>query len=579
MTQERKKGIRARIVVVEVFFFSFILLLGANAVKIQILDSNDLARKAENEYTGTVRIQGKRGEILDRNMNRLGTTIDALSVAASAKKIENPAKDARAIASVLKIDPVKLRKRLSSRRSFVPIKRKISPAEARELKALDIKGLIFQNDVIRFYPNRTLAGQVIGFTGSDAKGLEGLEYGYDSVLQGQRTRLTVTKDATGRQLDPEKRLQERFSGGSLVLTIDRNIQYLSETALEDVVSRFRARSGMAVVMRPKTGEILAMALYPEFNPNAFSEFTRESWRNRVVTDPFEPGSVMKVFVAASAMDKGYCTSKSIFFCENGAYKVGSKVIHDTHESGWLTLGQILKYSSNIGMVKITETTGKQALYDSLTGFGFGRKTGLGSPGESSGTLSSPGKWSTIDTSAITFGQGMSVTALQLAVGFSAIANDGVLMRPLLVQKTLLNTGETDQEFKPQVQRRVISKHTARTVRKMMRSVVSEGGTGFSAALEGYSVCGKTGTAQKVAKGGGGYSKYLYTAAFAGFAPEVNPELVVVVVVDEPRKSHYGSVVAAPAFKSILAESFHYLNIPPDLEQEQIVARVSDGAKS
>ncbi|MCP4117385.1 MAG: penicillin-binding protein 2 [Desulfobacteraceae bacterium] len=579
MGQERKKGIRARIVVVEVFFFLVILLLGAKAVEIQILESSVLSKKATDEYTGTVRIQGKRGEILDRNMNRLATTIDALSVAASARKIENPAADARAIARVLKVDRVKLRKKLSTNRSFVPIKRKISPAEVRELKALNIKGLIFQNDVIRFYPNRGLAGQVIGFTGSDAKGLEGLEFGYDSVLQGEQTRLKVTRDATGRQLDPEKYLKERFSGGSLVLTIDRTIQYISECALKDAVTSFRGKSGMAVVMRPRTGEVLAMALYPEFNPNAFSASTRERWRNRVVTDPFEPGSVMKVFVAASAMDKGYCTPKSIFFCENGAYKVGSKVIHDTHDSGWLTLGQILKYSSNIGMVKITETTGKKALYDALTGFGFGTRTGLGCPGESPGTLTAPARWSAIDASAITFGQGMSVTALQLASGFSAIANDGVLMRPLLVKKTLLNSGETDRVFEPQVQQRVISKHSARAVRKMMRAVVSEGGTGASAALEGYSVCGKTGTAQKVAKNGRGYSRNLYTAAFAGFAPEVNPELAIVVVVDEPRKSHYGSKVAAPAFKSILAKSFHYLNIPPDLEREQIVAGISDGAKS
>ncbi|MBI9090420.1 MAG: penicillin-binding protein 2 [Desulfobacterium sp.] len=579
MTQEIKKGIRARIIVVEVFFFLVILLLGAKAVEIQIIESSDLAKKAITEYTGTVRIQGKRGEILDRNMNRLGTTIAALSVAASPRKIQNPAKDARAIASILEIDPVKLKQKLSNGKPFTPIKRKITPDEVRDLKALNIKGLIFQNDVIRFYPNRTLAGQVIGFTGSEAKGLEGLEYGYDSVLQGQQTRLTITKDATGRHLDPDKRLKEQFNGGSLVLTLDRNIQYISETALKDVVTRYKAQSGMAIVMRPKTGEILAMALYPEFNPNAFSDFARDSMRNRVVTDPFEPGSVMKVFVAASAMDKGYCTPKSIFFCENGAYKVGSKVIHDTHDRGWLTLGQIIKYSSNIGTVKITETTGKQALYDALTGFGFGKRTGLGLPGETPGTLTSPGRWSTIDTAAIAFGQGMSVSALQLAVGISAIANDGVIMRPLLVKKTLLNTGETDQAFEPQVQRRVISKQTARKVRRMMRSVVSEEGTGPNAAIQGYSVCGKTGTAQKVAKNGKGYAKNLYTAVFAGFAPEVSPELTVVVVVDEPRKNHYGGVVAAPAFKSILAESLHYLNIPPDLEPEQIVAGISDGAKS
>ena len=572
-----KKGIRVRIVFVELFFFGLMVLLGVKAIKIQIIDSDDLAKKAENEYTGIVQIQGKRGEILDRNLKRLSTTIDALSVAVFPKRLKNPAKDATLVASVLEMDPVQVRKDFLSDKNFVWIKRKISPTETKALKSLDIKGLSFQEDVMRFYPNRTLAAQVIGFTGSDSKGLEGLEYGYEDVLKGKEIKFTITKDAAGRRLDTERSLSELSSGGGLVLTIDRTIQYISEAALKDVVTRFKAKSGMAIVMGPKTGEILAMALYPEFNPNAFSEFTRDCWRNRTVTDPFEPGSVMKVFLAASAMDKGYCTPKSIFFCENGSYRVGSYTVHDTHPSGWLTLGQIVKYSSNIGAVKISETTGEKALYEALTNFGFGSRTGVCSPGETPGTLTPYRGWSRIDAAAISFGQGMSVSAVQLAAGIGAIANDGVLMRPFLVQKTLLNTGETDQEFNPREVRRVISVQTARKVRRMMRSVVTREGTGTNAAIEGYSVCGKTGTAQKVAKNGRGYSRNRYTAVFAGFAPEKNPELVVVVVVDEPQKSHYGGVVAAPAFKNIVAESFHYLNIPPDLVREQVVARVGDGA--
>lgn len=580
MGKDKNRGIGVRIVIVELFFFSLMVILGANAVKIQIFDGDDLSKKAVREYTDTVQLQGKRGEILDRNLKRLGTTIDALSVAVFPRQLENPAEDLRSIATVLGIDPVKLVQNVSLDKNFVWIKRKISPTDSDALKALKIRGLSFEKDVVRFYPNRTLAAQVIGFTGSDSKGLEGLEYEYEDVLKGKTSIFTITKDASGRRLDAKNNISETLSGGGLVLTIDRTIQYISEAAIKDVVVRFKAKSAMAIVMRPRTGEILSMALYPEFNPNAFSEFTRERWRNRTVTDPFEPGSVMKVFLAAAAMEKGYCTPKSIFFCENGDYRVGSSTVHDTHENGWLTLGQIIKYSSNIGAVKISETTGEQGLYEALTGFGFGSRTEICSPGETAGTLSPFRGWAAIDTAAISFGQGMSVSAVQLAAAFSAIANDGVLMRPFLVKKTLFNTGETDQTFDPQRVRQVISPKTARSVRKMMRSVVTEEGTGFNAAIKGYSVCGKTGTAQKVADDGKGYSKNQYTAVFAGFAPENKPELAVVVVVDEPRKSHYGGVVAAPAFKNIIAESFHYLNIPPDVShdspEEQVLAGVSDG---
>ena len=556
------------------------IILGVNAIKIQIFDGDDLAKKAEREYTDTVQIEGKRGEILDRNLKRLGTTIDALSFAVFPRRLENPAKDLRSIAAVLGIDPVKLVDKVSLDKKFVWIKRKISPAEADALKALKIRGLAFEKDVVRFYPDRTLAAQVIGFTGSDSKGLEGLEFEYNDVLKGKQSRFTITKDAAGRRLDSKNNITETLTGGGLVLTIDRNIQYISEAAIKEVVVRFKAKSAMAIVMKPQTGEILSMALYPEFNLNAFSEFTRERWRNRTVTDPFEPGSVMKVFIAASAIEKGYCTPKSIFFCENGKYRVGSFTVHDTHDYGWLTLGQIIQYSSNIGAVKISETTGQKELYDALTGFGFGSKTEICSPGETAGTLSPYRRWKAIDIAAISFGQGMSVSAVQLASAFSAIANDGVLMRPFLVKNTLFNTGETDEVFEPQKVRQVISPSTAKEVREMMRSVVTREGTGFNAAIPGYSVCGKTGTAQKVAEDGKGYSKDQFTAVFAGFAPENKPELVVVVVVDDPQGSHYGGVVAAPAFKNILAESFHYLNIPPDVGPDsvtdQVLAGLADG---
>ncbi len=577
MAREMNRGIKKRIMVVEVILFVLVVFLGLKAVEIQIVKSVDLTQKAKKDYTGHILLKGKRGEILDRQMNRLGTSTDALSVAASPTTLENPVQCSRSLASVLNLSRKNLQKKLTSKKRFVWIKKRISPKQAKKIKALGIKGIFFKNDVIRFYPNRSLAAQVTGFTGSEGKGLEGLEYKYESILEGKEARVSITKDGNGRRFDTEERLQKRYSGDSLVLSLDRTIQYITECALKEAVEENRAASGMALVMRPGTGELLAMAHYPEFNPNAYSKFEPKRWRNRAVTDPFEPGSTMKVFLAATAMEEGLCTPSSIFFCENGKYKVGRFTVHDTHEYGWLTLHKIIKFSSNIGAVKVSEVTGKQVLHDALASFGFGQKTKVGCPAETSGSLIPYEKWSKIDAGAIAFGQGISVSAVQLVSAISAIANNGTLMKPILVKKIISNTGAVKKRFDPVPVKRVVSEKTARNVKQMMLSVVTEEGTGGNAAMDGYSVCGKTGTAQKVAKNGKGYSKNRYTSLFAGFAPRDNPELAVLVIVDEPKKHHYGGVVSAPAFKIIVSQSFQYLNIPPDAGSEKLVAQLSKGA--
>ncbi len=576
MSKKTDKKMQIRIVVIEVGLLLLIVLLGGTAFKIQVLEKNDLAGRAEHEYTGYDLIKGKRGDILDRNMNKLATTIDALSLACSPSKIKNSVMDAEKLAPILGINRRILAKKFNKRKKFLLLKKNISPDLKTRIDELGIKGLFFRNDVVRFYPNRNLAAQVIGFTGNDNTGLEGLEYRFDSVLKGRKIKISITRDGKGHNLGNDKILEQRFRGDSLVLTIDGTIQYICETALKKAVMDNDAKSGMAIVMRPSTGEILAMALFPEFNPNSFSGFKRGTWRNRTVTDPFEPGSVMKVFVASVAMDKGYCTPKSIFFCENGAYSLGRFVIHDTHSHGWLTLSQIVKYSSNIGAAKVSETIGRKTLYDSLLMFGFGRKTSVDCPGETTGLLIPYGRWSDIDEGAIAFGQGISVSALQLITGISAIADNGVLMKPLIVREIIANDGTIKKKYMPEPVVRVISTDTATRVRHMMRSVVEENGTGTEAAIDGYSVCGKTGTAQKAAKNGIGYAKKKYTAVFTGFAPEKNPQLAVLVVIDEPQKSHYGGVVAAPAFKKIMSEALNYFHIPPDLNSGKLVAENFNG---
>ena len=576
MAHKKKKSIQIRIVIIEFFLFLFLFVLGARAFQIQIFKADYLTKIAETEYTGHIDIQGKRGEIFDRNMNQLGVTIDTLSVAASPVKATVSLENLNKVAKILNINHKDLKKKIKSKKKFVWIKRRISPSEAEQIRQLEIKDLFFKNDVIRFYPNRNLAAQIMGFTGTDNTGLEGLEYQYNSVLEGEKKKIRITKDAKGRQLNTEKMLTQHYAGNSLILTIDRTIQYISETALKEAVEENKATSGMALVMKPDTGELMAIAHYPEFNPNSFSKFNKKNWRNRAVTDPFEPGSIMKVFVVASALEKQYCTKNSIFFCENGEYKVGRFTVHDTHPYGWLALSDIIKFSSNIGIVKIAEVTGKKVMYDYLSLFGFGEQTKLGCPAESSGILMPYNNWSDIDTSSIAFGQGISVSAIQLISGISAIANQGTLMKPLLVKKILSSQGQVEKTFSSRAVRRVISENTAKNIKQMMRLVVEDQGTGTNAAIQGYSVCGKTGTAQKVDKFGKGYSEKDYLALFVGFAPESKPELVTLVIINEPRKNHFGGVVAAPVFKKIMTESFNYLNILPDMNQDIILAKMSDG---
>jgi len=576
MSKDINIKIKHRILFIQVMMVVSIFLLGAKSFDIQIFKAKELSRKAENDYSRYLTIKGERGQILDRSMNKLATSIDAISITACPLKVKDPALTAKKLSRILDMDSKQLENTLSKKRMFAWIAKRISPDQADQIKKLKLNGIYFENDSKRFYPNRNLAAQVIGFTGSDNFGLEGLEFKYNDALEGSSVKIRVKRSGNGGILDLDKKRRAQLKGNSIVLTIDKKIQFLSEQTLERTVKAHKAKSGMALVMRPKTGELLSIAHFPQFNPNNFKEYDNLTFKNRAVTDAFEPGSAMKVFTAAAAIEKGFAP-KSIFFCENGTYKIGTFTIHDTHPHDWLTINQIIKFSSNIGAVKIIETIGDKALHNYLTGFGFGNRTRIGSPGETSGSLSPYQKWSRVDAGAISFGQGLSVSAIQLISGISAIANDGKLMKPMLIKKIISNNGKKIKEYQPETIRRVISSKTAQQVKTMMSLVVKEEGTGVKASMDGYTVCGKTGTAQKALKNKKGYSKNNYISVFAGFAPENNPELAILVVVDEPKKQYYGGDVAAPAFKTIMAESFNYLNIPPE-SGKNMVALVTNGEK-
>ncbi|MDH4205317.1 MAG: penicillin-binding protein 2, partial [Desulfobacteraceae bacterium] len=555
------KQIKLRVIIIGAFFTFFFIIIGVKAMYLQVFRCSWLSQKAADQYEVSFKSSGKRGTIFDRNLREMAVSIDVTSIAAHPTQIENSKSAAKLLSKALKIDRKVLAKKLNSKKKFVWIKRKVTPKEAEAVKKLNMDGLDFIPEHKRFYPNKTLAAQLIGFTDIDDHGLEGIEFNCDDDLSGEVFQYTVLRDAHGRGFEAENMTGLSSSGKNLVLTVDSTIQYIAEKALAETVEEFSAKSGMAVVMVPKTGAILALAHVPLFNPNALERFHRNFWRNRIITDPFEPGSTMKIFSAAAAIESGSSSPSSIFFCENGAYKMGRHVIHDTHEHGWLSLQQIIKYSSNIGAIKFSAITGPEYLSRTLQNFGFGSKTGIDCPGETAGSLPPFKRWTKVDAGTISFGQGVSVSALQLIVATSAVANKGILMKPYVVQAITDHNGRLIKSFGPRRIRRAISEKTAGTLSRIMQTVTTEGGTGVNAALEGYSVCGKTGTAQKIDENGG-YSYEKYVASFVGFAPVENPKIAVLVVVDEPQKQHYGSIVAAPAFKAIAQKTLDYMHIAP-----------------
>jgi cell division protein FtsI (penicillin-binding protein 3) len=533
----------------------------AKAAYLQTLQRSWLSEKAVHQVTTSLDRKGKRGTIFDANLREMAVSVDVDSVAAYPSKISDPDGAARALASALSTNRGPIYRKLRLDRPFVWIKRQADPKEAIAIEKLDLTGIDFIQEHKRFYPNTSLAAQLLGFAGVDGGGLEGLEYFYNNDLEGGSQQTTVLRDALGRGFGTEAGEARLREGHNLVLTIDQGVQFLAEDTLADTVRSSAAASGIAVVLAPKTGAVLALAHYPYFNPNAFDRFDRNAWRNRAITDPYEPGSTMKIFTAAAALASGVATPDSVVFCENGRYRVGGHVIHDVTPQQWLSLTDVLRVSSNIGAAKIGELAGAEELYATLRKFGFGDETGIDCPGESPGVVSPWRRWSRVDQCAIAFGQGISVTALQLAAATAAIANDGVLMRPFVVQAVTDKNGRLVRRQEPTQVRRAVSSKIAGQVREMMTRVVSEDGSGALAMLDGYTAAGKTGTAQK-ADSRGSYAENRYVASFVGFAPAEAPEIVVLVVIDEPKASHYGGVVAAPAFKRIAEETLHYLNVPP-----------------
>jgi cell division protein FtsI (penicillin-binding protein 3) len=562
MKDEREKWARIRIIMIGTVFGLLFLTVVGRAFYLQILQHENLVKKADKQHQHRIDLTPARGSILDRNGTTLAESIHMDSCYAEPRRINDVDGTAGVLAPILGIPKSELVAKLSVNKSFIWIEHWLAPEVATRVRNMKLPGIGFAPESKRFYPNMEIAAHVVGFTGRDPNGLEGIELKYDSTILGNTGYMITERDALGRNITVMNTvIKDSSPGKSVVLTLDKTIQFIAEKELAKAVTESNAKSGMALVMESDTGRVLAMANYPTFNPNSYARYSLAQLRNHVVADSFEPGSTFKVFTIAAALDSGKIKPTDLYNCENGTYRIADRIIHDDHPQSRLTVSEIIKYSSNIGSAKIALRLGEEKLSSYLRNFGFGSRTGIDLPGESPGNLKR--NWYGVDLATISFGQGVSLSAVQLVSAVSAIANGGNLMRPYLVEQILDDSGTVTQKFEPQVVRRVISPETAQKITKMMEAVTGEGGTGTKAALDGYRVAGKTGTAQKVDPVTRTYSPTKRIGSFVGFVPADKPKLTIAVIIDEPQGVKYGGVVAAPAFRGIAQNSLAYLKIQPN----------------
>jgi cell division protein FtsI (penicillin-binding protein 3) len=554
----------------------------SSAWRVQVEDGPEWRDMAEKQRQRRLHIEPKRGTLYDRNGAPLAVSIEVPSVSVDAVELlrgvegeaaqEASLRDASArIGKALSLDPGDVYGKLASHRRFVWLKRRVSGDEAEAVRDLGdtkrephpVHGLAVEGEGHRYYPGRELAGAVLGFVAPDAQGKDGLELALDEDLRGKVEEVRGLRDRSGRLIFEGGGESQALQGNDVTLSIDEGIQHLAEREIEAAMHTYETKGGSLVVVDPYSGEILALASTPGYNPNDYTESDPDGRRDRAVTDRFEPGSVMKPFLMAGALAAGTLKPTDSINCEHGIFQIGGVTIHDTHLNDILTPTQVLAKSSNIGALKIGLQLGEPSLYATYRRFGFGEPTGITLPGEASGVLRPQGRaWYDAETASASFGQGISVTTLQLAMAMSAIANGGRLLEPILVKKVTDGHGETIRESSVHVRREAIPAGVARTVAEMLTAVTEDGGTAVEAAIPGYRVAGKTSTAQKVDPATGKYSSEKYTAVFVGFVPVEHPRLVVAVVLDEPTIGHYGGDLAGPVFRRVSEASLRYLGVTP-----------------
>ncbi len=582
---------RFRFLHITSFFLFWVMAICCRLVWLQVVRHGDFVERAAKQQQRTFEVAPRRGMLYDRNLHELAMTVLADSVYAVPSEIagkQDP--DAMAkyqaaaavLAKVVHQDPTdrftsaqQIAARLNASRNFAWVARKLDPAEIARVKALNLKGVYFQKEFKRFYPNSQLAAQVLGYVGTDDNGLGGMESSFNRELHGVPGRMLTALDARRHVLGSQERDPE--PGENLVLTIDENIQYIAERALDAALARTHAANGTVVVQDPYTGQILALAIRPTFNPNDFRHATRSLLRDHAVTDVYEPGSTFKLVTYSAALDQKLTNPNEVIDCQGGKITLAGRVIHDDHPNGLLTTSQALWESSDVAAIKLALRMGTGSFYKYILAYGFGSPTGIELPGETHGLLRNPSRWSGSSIGSIAIGQEVAVTPLQLITMASTLANGGVYLPPhILMKRTEDEPGDgklSAAAFHPESElpetlpdgaHRVVSSMTAAEMRKLMEGVVLFG-TGKPAHLNGYSAGGKTGTAQKIDLVTHRYSKTDYVASFVGFAPVNSPAITVAVVIDSPKGDYYGTATAAPVFHDVAQQVLEYLGVAHDTE--------------
>ena len=535
------------------FITSLFMILIYQLFQLTVIRRPALVELADRQHRLKIEIPPLRGQILDHEGKEFATNLKIPSIYAVPRMIPAADKEevSKKVSEVLKLDLAFVRDRLTRDKAFVWLKRKVSYEEGEKIRSMQLPFLGIVKEYRRFYPQGDLLAQILGFTDVDNKGLEGIELQLNRELQGRAGWRYTKRDALGREIKAfETKQIPAINGNKVTLTVSQYMQYLTERALDRAFKQWKAKGAVAVVLEAKTGRIVAIANRPSYDPNIYEKSVVESRRNRAITDMYEPGSVFKIVAASAALNEKKVTSQTTFFCENGAYRYGSKVLHDVHSYGTLTFEDVIAKSSNIGTVKIAALLGPDLFQSYVQKFGFGRSTGIDLPGEAPGYTRPVSQWSKTSPYNVPIGQEIMVTALQMTTAMAVIANGGNLVKPYMIERIEDQAGVVLREKKPEVRARVIRPEVAAEMRRILVRVVEEG-TGKSAKIKGIPVGGKTGTAQKVLENGRGYSHSNFMASFVGFAPAEDAEFVMTVVLDDPKPIYYGGAVAAPVFKEVL----------------------------
>lgn len=568
----RRALLRRRVIVLFCSLALALAVVTGQLFSLQVYRYPELIKAANGQTWRQVPSVARRGTIYDRNGRELAISIGTASIYARPAEIEDPDGASAALAASLGLPVKQIREQLRSKKSLIYIKRSAPLEEAEAVMRLALKGIGFDAQSRRFYPKAQQAAHLLGFVGTDDQGLEGLELQYDHFLAGKRKWVARQQDAKRRPIFREE--ADETQGADLHLTIDEVVQYITERELEAAVSQSGALSGSAIVMNPLSGEILALANYPTFDPNVYTEASAFARRNRAVVDYYEPGSTFKVIVGAGALEERLVRPEDRFNGEGGVIEVGGATIRDHERFDSLTFTEVLTHSSNVGAIKVGQRLGKSHYYDYISGFGFGTLTKIDLPGETPGLIRRPKEWSALSLASLSMGQEISVSPLQMLVAMSAIANGGVLVRPFIAKSIVAADGKVIRVNTPTQIRRVISEDTARTLATILKGVVTEG-TGKAAAVEGFEVAGKTGTSQKIDRATRRYSRQKVVASFVGFVPVERPQLAIIVMIDEPSTLRWGGSIAAPTFREIARESLKHLRRSPT-DQEPL--RLAEGIR-